>query len=168
MPLTDFMELDKKPFYQNYPGCMGLIAVGIFLLLIRFLFAPLLSHNWNYFKPAPVCHPLNDSIEAADPIGNSDYQRSVMIIMERSSPDDFRYYFKDTIGSDEKYMKVNVRNDTICFTVKMNTDSKEKIVGMLATNARGYPREMYGLQWKIQSIKGKRELVYLTMHDIID
>jgi hypothetical protein len=99
------MKINKEVFKVFPIGCGGLLAVLFAFLLYRFLINPILTQNWNYFIPEPSCHPLNDSIENADPISNSEYQKTVMRIMENSTPNDFRYYFKDTIGSDERYMK---------------------------------------------------------------
>jgi hypothetical protein len=149
-------------------GCLSIIGIIFSIYILRFIVQPIAEGNWNYFKPDPPCHPLDDSINEADSTTMARCNQAVMSIMERSKPEDFRYYFLQTIEKEMKYMKVNVRNDTICFDVIMNTGTRYIIDGMLYVNGSTYPKELYGLQWKIEEINGKREIVYKTMHHIID
>ncbi len=136
-------------------------------LLYRFLISPVLAGNWNYFKPEVACIPLDEVIENNDPVNNEGYQRALVNLLKEHDPEDFRYYYLTRLQTDQ-YIAVSVRNDTTCFTLKLNTGSKDKLGGMLHVNGRAYPKELFGMKWEIKTVDGKDEVVYITMHDIID
>jgi hypothetical protein len=163
-PINKIGNLYPKPSFW-FSGFF--FSAFIFYLVIGLIAVTFRGCPTNFFVPEPECHPFNKQIEETDPTENVIYQQKIIQILKNSKPEDYRYFFKSRLESDQ-YMAINFRNDTTCFTVRMNTGTKHKIKGMLRTNGRSYPLEMYDLIWKIDTVNGREEVIYQSMHDIID
>ena len=93
-------------------------------------------------------------------------------MIKTKAPTDFRYFFKTFLEeADKSYMITNFRNKESCFDVKVLIEewySGHLLAGMHRTNGVAYPKELYDLKWDLKIINQQEEIVYLTMHRIID
>ncbi len=122
----------------------------------------------HYFTAAVECSETGMVIESGDPL-TTENQQILMEKIRTQSSEDFRYYFKTFVEEGgATYMITNFRNDSFCFDIKMLVDKWNRLGGMLRTNGKGYPDELYNLKWEIVNIDGKEEVAYLDMHKIID
>lgn len=121
-----------------------------------------------YFTPSAECTAEGMLIENGDPL----IARNQQILRNKirtQTPTDFRYYFKTFVDEGSTtYMITNFRNDSLCFDIKMLVDNWDRLGGMRRNNGKGYPKELYNLQWIIQNLDGKEEVIYSDMHRIID
>lgn len=97
------------------------------------------------------------------------YNSEVMLLLERTVPSDYRYFFNTFLTEkEESYMIVNFRNEKSCFDVKIFVDKWDKLAGMLRVNGKAYPKELVNLEWTIELVDDKKTVVYQDMNTIID
>jgi len=88
--------------------------------------------------------------------------------LEQHTPKDFRYTFITFMQEDGKIiMHTKFISDKGCFTVPVLVDKWDKLEGMLKTNGKSYPKELYDLKWHLEDRNGTL-VVYDDMHRIID
>jgi len=103
------------------------------------------------------------------PPGSKAYISEVMLLLEKTGPEDYRYFFITFLEEKEgTFMLVNFRNEKSCFDVKMYVDKWDKLAGMKKVNGKAYPKELVNLQWYIKDNNGVQSLVYQEMNTIID
>ena len=121
-----------------------------------------------YFSPSVECTAEGTFTGSGDPL-SADNQEILREKIRSNTPENFRYYFKTFVEeASNTYMITNFRNDSSCFDIKMLVDKWDRLGGMRKNNGKGYPKELYSLKWKVQTINGKEEVVYSDMHRIID
>lgn len=141
-----------------------------FLLLSLLL---ILSSSCNfpehYFTEAPICKAAENTSNL--PLSEASQQR-IKAQLKTKAPTDFRYFFKTFLEeADKSYMITNFRNKESCFDVKVLIEEwypGHLLAGMHRTNGVAYPKELYDLKWDLKIINQEEEIVYLTMHRIID
>lgn len=137
----------------------------LFLSTLFFTHCNLPDH---YFEKKPDCVNASMVTNWGAPI-NADYQSKVRDILQTTSPQDFRYFFVTFIDEGpSSYMMTNFRNEQYCFEAKLLVNDWNKLAGMKRVNGKAYPKELFDLKWKLQTIGGKSEILYVDMHDIID
>ena len=142
------------------------LAIAILLsaaaMLFAFVFPP------QYFRALPECLPTERFPADSDPL-SARYMSEVVHELENSDPDDFRYVFRTFIEQgSQTYMLTNFRNAEICFDVLLLIEDGHDLAGMLRTNGKSYPDELYDVRWKIRGKDGSPVAVFLGMHPIID
>jgi|GEM_PF-590777 len=142
-----------------------LICSYILLILVSLLFRGSIPRH--YFTDKPPC-VNTDSLFRASGDSTSDHKIKILKILKNSRPSDYRYFFKTFTEPDRNYMLVNMRNDTCCFDVEILVLDWNILAGMRRTNGVSYPKELYDLEWEIDTVNGKEEVVYKDMHAIID
>lgn len=121
-----------------------------------------------YFTPTVECSSKGMLMENENPLTIENQQILRKKISTHASSD-FRYYFKTFVEEGSAtYLITNFRNDSFCFDIKMFVDKWDRLGGMRRTNGKGYPNELYNLEWELENINGKEEVVYLDMHKILD
>ena len=138
------------------------------LLALLFIYRFVIDAPENYWKEEPKCtNELPFSTSAA--FAEMAYQEAARNYLSAQSPKQFRYFFKTFLEEGEQtYMVVNFRNEAHCFDVKMLVNKWDKLTGMRHAVGKGYPDELHDLEWNVNSIDGKEEVVYVDMHKIID
>ncbi len=140
-------------------------SILFILVLVGFTTCDLPEH---YFESAPECVEQTQFADLGEPT-SPDYQAQVLSLLETKVTSDFRYFFKTFLEEDGKsYMLTNFRNKEACFDVKVLVERWDKLAGMKRTNGDYYPNELHDVQWEIQEAEGKRQVIYIDMHRIID
>ena len=136
-------------------------AVIILLYFFRFfVFVP-----EHYHSPVPVCtkaETFNLNIKGTQHLS------ALKSNLKTKAPDQYRYFFKTFLEEENVYMVLNFRNDNECFDVKMLVDKWDKLTGMRHANGKSYPKELFDLKWEFKEVNGVEEVVYASMHSIID
>lgn len=116
-----------------------------------------------YFSKLPDCVPSFSHLDSVA------YEMAVMQTLSDKQPSDFRYLFHTFIHENGKdYMFVNMVNEDYCFYAKLRVLNWDKLKGMRQTNGVSYPKELYGLRWKLKQEKGRVEVVFEDMINMID
>ncbi len=135
----------------------------IMIFTVALLFTSSCDFPEHYFTPDPNCNS-----NAIEDLGN-EKQKELVAKLRNVAPKEYRYYFKTfKEEGNNTYMITNFRNDESCFDIKMLVDKWDRLAGMKRTNGKSYPKELYDLKWKIESIDGAEVVKYLSMHKIID
>ncbi len=122
----------------------------------------------HYYFPVPEC-VVPENFSALNDANSEAYQTMVKKELKGKSCDYYRYFFKTFMDEERKtYMLTNFRNEHTCFDAKLLVNKWDKLQGMKRTNGKSYPNELFDLKWELKAIKGKEEIVYKDMHEIID
>ena len=117
--------------------------------------------------PPPVCV---ESIQFENlEVDSKAYEDEVLSVLEKSKPQDFRYFFKTFFDENEDtFMKVNIRSEDHCFDANILVEKWDKLGGMKKVNGKSYPKELINLTWSIEKVKGGKKIIYKNMNTIID
>jgi len=129
----------------------------VFIITITF-------YSCELYPPAPLC---NAPMELDDlTYENEEYKSYVVSNLKKSSPDNYRYFFKTFLEEDNQTMMLtNFRNENTCFDVLVFVDDWSKLEGMRKVNGESYPKELRNLTWIVTS---ENRVKYIDMNYIID
>lgn len=136
------------------------LFIALLLLCSAFYYMPK-----HYFSAAPECHAVAFTGHEL----SEEHQQGARGWLQERKPDDYRYFFRTFMEEEgQTYMITNFRNQEECFDVKVLVNNWDKLQGMLRTNGKSYPEELYDLQWELKTVNDREELVYVDMRKIID
>lgn len=159
-------------------------AYGLFrrpsinLSIMKYIFTSIMLlfmlESCELFQAPPDCN--NSGKLTKRNISKDTYDEIVFSYLQKSKPEDYRYFFKTFIEKgNDTFMVVNFRKIVSddnrhfevdnCFDVEVLVEDWSILGGMRKVNGKSYPKELRKLRWELKEVKIVK---YTYMDRIID